>query len=98
MSIFTVARAGSEDPTIKEILAKYAARSRRIKLQTMDPDRNPGWMRQYDPSGQGIGPGSLVVVDGKKFKTIGLYDMYNYDTSNSEPASPSSPHCRWSRG
>jgi ABC-2 type transport system permease protein len=82
VSIITVARAGSEDPTIQEILAKYAARSRHIKLQTLDPDRNPGWARQYDPSGQGISPGSLVVVDGKKFKTIGLYDMYNYDTSN----------------
>jgi ABC-2 type transport system permease protein len=82
VTIFTVGRAGAEDPTVKEILAKYAERSRHIKLQTIDPDRNPGWTRQYDPTAQGIGPGSLVVVAGKKYKTIGLYDMYNYDTSN----------------
>jgi ABC-2 type transport system permease protein len=82
VSITTVARAGNEDPTVREILAKYAARTRRITLATIDPDRNPGWVRQYDPTGQGVGPGSLVVASGKKFKTIGPYDMYNYDTSN----------------
>jgi ABC-2 type transport system permease protein len=82
VTITTVSRAGSEDPTIKEILAKYAARSRHIKLQTIDPDRNPGWTRQYDTSGQGISPGSLVVAEGTKFRTIGPYDLYNYDTSN----------------
>ena len=81
VTITTLAR-GSEDPTVKEILAKYAARSRRITLATINPDKNPGWVRQYDPTGQGLGDGSLVVASGKKFKTIGPYDMYNYDTSN----------------
>ena len=82
VTITTVARAGSEDPTVKEILAKYAVRTRHITLATIDLDRNPGWARQYDPTGQGVGPGSLVVASGKKYKTIGPYDMYNYDTSN----------------
>jgi ABC-2 type transport system permease protein len=82
VTIVTVGRAGTEDPTVKEILGRYAARSRHVKLETIDPDRNPGWARQYDPTAQGISPGSLVVIQGKKYKTIGLYDMYNYDTSN----------------
>jgi ABC-type uncharacterized transport system involved in gliding motility auxiliary subunit len=82
VTITTVIKAENQDPTIKEILAKYAARSRHIRLATVDPERNPGWARQYDPSNQGLGPGSIVVASGKKYKTIGVYDMYNYDTSN----------------
>ena len=82
VTITTVTKPESQDPTIKEILAKYAARSKHIALQTIDPERNPGWARQYDPNNQGLAPGSLVVASGKKFKTIGVYDMYNYDTSN----------------
>jgi ABC-2 type transport system permease protein len=82
VTIFTVGKPGAEDATVKEILGRYAAHSRRVKLQTIDPTRNPGWSRQYDPSGQGLPAGSLVVVDGTRYKTIGLYDMYNYDTSN----------------
>lgn len=82
VTITTVSKPDNQDPTIKEILAKYAARSRHIALQTIDPERNPGWTRQYDPNNQGLAPGSLVVASGKKFKTIGVYDMYNYDTSN----------------
>jgi ABC-type uncharacterized transport system involved in gliding motility auxiliary subunit len=82
VTITTVTKPENQDPTIKEILGKYAARSRHIALQTIDPERNPGWARQYDPNNQGLAPGSLVVASGKKFKTIGVYDMYNYDTSN----------------
>jgi len=82
VTITMVARAGSEDPTVKEILNRYASRSHHIKLQTMDPDRNPGWARQFDTTGQGLAAGSVVVQCGDKFKTIGQYDMYNYDYSN----------------
>jgi ABC-2 type transport system permease protein len=81
-TITTIIRAENQDPTVKEILAKYAVRSRHITLQTIDPDKNPRWARQYDPTNQGLGPGTLVVVSGTKYKTIGPYDMYNYDTSN----------------
>jgi len=82
ITITTVAKTGSEDPTVATIVAKYAARSAHIKLASVDPERNPGWARQYDTSGQGLSPGTLVVVSGKNVKTIGPYDMYNYDTSN----------------
>jgi len=82
VTITMVARAGSEDPTVKEILSKYATRSRHIKLQTIDPERSPGWAKQYESNGQGPSAGSVVVSSGQKFKTIGQYDMYNYDYSN----------------
>jgi ABC-type uncharacterized transport system involved in gliding motility auxiliary subunit len=90
VTVTTVGKLGSEDPTVKTILGKYAAHNRHEKLQTMDPDLNPGWTKQYDTTGQGLGAGTLVVAAGKKFKTIGVYDMYNYDTSNYDPANPNS--------
>jgi ABC-2 type transport system permease protein len=79
VTITTLATKGSEDFTVKTILGKYAARSRHIKLETVDPELNPGWAKKYDTSGQGLQTGSLVVAVGSKFKTIGPYDMYNYD-------------------
>jgi ABC-2 type transport system permease protein len=82
VTIWTVGKPGTEEPTVKEILGRYAAQSRHVKLQTIDTDKHPGWTRQYDTSGQGIQPGTVVVEGGKKFRTIGPYDMVNYDTSN----------------
>jgi ABC-type uncharacterized transport system involved in gliding motility auxiliary subunit len=90
VSVTTVGKQGSEDPTVRTILGKYAAHSRHVKLQTLDPDLNPGWTKKYDTTGQGLGPGTLVVAAGTKFKTIGVYDMYNYDTSNYDPSNPNS--------
>jgi len=90
VTVTTIGKPGSEDPTVKAILTKYAAHGSHVKLATVDPDLNPGWARQYDTGGQGLGAGSLVVAVGKKFKTIGLYDMYNYDTSNYDPTNPNS--------
>jgi ABC-2 type transport system permease protein len=90
VTVTTIGRVDGEDPTVKAILAKYAARNRHVKLQTIDPEMNPGWTKQYDPNGQGLSTGSLVVAAGTKYKTIGPYDMYNYDTSNYDPTNPNS--------
>jgi len=90
VTVTTIGKPGSEDPTVKAVLAKYAAHGGHVKLATVDPDLNPGWAKQYDTTGQGLGAGSLVVASGKKFKTIGQYDMYNYDTSNYDPTNPNS--------
>jgi ABC-2 type transport system permease protein len=90
VTITTIGRADNADPTVTAILAKYAARSHSIKLQNIDPEMNPGWTKQYDPNGQGLANGTLVVASGAKYKTIGQYDMYNYDNSNYDPSNPNS--------
>jgi ABC-type uncharacterized transport system involved in gliding motility auxiliary subunit len=90
VTITTIGKEGGEDPTVHEILLKYAARSRHVKLQTIDPELRPGWTKQYDPTGQGLATGTLIVAAGTKYKNIGYYDMYNYDTSNYDPTNPNS--------
>jgi ABC-2 type transport system permease protein len=82
VTITTIGAKGAEDFTVKTILGKYAARSRRVKLETVDPELNPGWSKKYDPNGSGLSAGTLVVTAGSKYKTIGVYDMYNYDTQS----------------
>jgi hypothetical protein len=90
ITITTIGKKGSEDATVKTILDKYAAHSRHITLQTIDPEMTPGWTKPYDPTGNGLSAGTLVVAANKKYKTIGIYDMYNYDTSNYDPSNPNS--------
>ncbi len=85
VAITSIARKGNEDPTIKEILARYAQKSGHIKLATIDPERNPGWSKQYASSGSGLREGSLVVARGARFRTIDALDMYNYDMSGQQP-------------
>ncbi|MBE3131150.1 MAG: Gldg family protein, partial [Acidobacteria bacterium] len=53
VTITSITRKGSEDPTIKEILARYAQTSGRVKLAAVDPERNPGWSKSYDATGNG---------------------------------------------
>ena len=78
VTITTLGRVGAEDKLVKEVLDKMAARSRRIRLQTVDPETNPGWAKTYS-SGGTLQAGSLVVaVSDAKFKTIDRYDLYNY--------------------
>lgn len=78
VTVTTLGRVGSEDKLVKEVLDKMAARSRRIRLQTIDPETNPGWAKTYSAAGS-LQAGSLVVaVSDTKFKTIDRYDLYNY--------------------
>jgi ABC-2 type transport system permease protein len=84
VTITSLAKAGQEDPVIKEILDKYARDSRHVKLATIDPEKNPAWAKQYDKEGNGLREGSIVVqaAGGKKWKAIDRYDLYNIDYSN----------------
>ena len=48
VTITTLARTGQEDVTVKAILDKYASRNHHIRLQSIDPEMNPGWSKQYE--------------------------------------------------
>ncbi len=84
VTVTFLAKTGQEDAVISEILAKYARESKRVKITTMDPDRNPAWAKKYDKEGNGLREGSLVVeaAGGKRWKAIDRYDLYNIDYSN----------------
>jgi ABC-type uncharacterized transport system involved in gliding motility auxiliary subunit len=79
VEIFTLAKTGTENPLVDEILKKYARRTDRVTLTNIDPFRNPGFAKKYeDEEGRSPSEGSAIVVSGEKFKAISPYDMYNY--------------------
>ncbi len=78
VTITTLGRPGSEDKLVKEVLDRMAMASRHIRLETVDPETNPGWAKTYAKTGD-LREGSLVVaISETKFKTIDRYDLYNY--------------------
>jgi ABC-2 type transport system permease protein len=86
VTITILAPAGT-DPMLDEILKKYHLRNRRIKVQTVDPDRNPGWSKQYTRAETALPAGTIVVATDKKYNTIDPYALYNLDVDSTKPDS-----------
>ena len=76
-------RPGEEIPQLPDIINLYLARSRHIRLEVLDPNRNPGFVAKYDRNNMGIASGSLIVEGEKGFKIITPSDMYEYMTTQS---------------
>lgn len=85
--IVSLTKPGQEDPMVMETLRKYTVLSRHMKLETIDPDKNPAWAKQYTTAGQNLMAGTLVVIGPKRFKTITPYDLYSidYQTNPNQP-------------
>ena len=85
--IVSLTAPGQEDPMVLETLKKYTTLSKHVKLETIDPNKNPGWARQYITEGQTLTPGTVVVIGPKRFKTITPYDLYSidYQTNPNQP-------------
>jgi len=79
-------RPGEEDSSVMDVINLYLSRSRNITLETVDPDRNPGFVMRYDRERKGIGRGSLIVEGEKGFRVIPPADMYDF-TQNQQGGS-----------
>ena len=62
VTIYVLARRNEEPVQIMEALERYAQASPRVRIETVDADRNPGFVAQYDPEGEGLGNGSIIVA------------------------------------
>ncbi len=82
VTIYVLARRNEEPVQIMEALDRYAQASPRVRVETVDADRNPGFVAQYDPEGEGLGNGSIVVATEDNYRTISLYDLYSIDNRN----------------
>lgn len=86
VTIYVLARRNEEPAQIMESLQRYAAASPRVRIETVDADRNPGFVAQYDPEGEGLGNGSIIVATERNYRPINILDLYSIDTRN--PQSP----------
>lgn len=86
VTIYALFQSGNENPVISEFIQKYAEKSSHVRIKYIDPYKNPGFVKKYDTSGNGIDEGSLIVESGSKFRVINRYDMvdYSYDEQTGE--------------
>ena len=78
VKLYGLWRPGDENPQLKEVIDLYLARSKNIRLEVVDPNKNPALVSKFDKNNQGIQPGSLAVEGAKGFQVIAPSDMYDY--------------------
>ena len=71
-------RTGMENQQLLEVIDLYLARNRNIRLEVVDPNRNPGLVSRFDRGNEGISEGSLVVEGERGFRVITPMDMYDF--------------------
>jgi ABC-2 type transport system permease protein len=86
VSIYVLARRNEEDPRIMEALDRYARASGRIRIETVDAEQNPAFVSRFDPEGEGLRNGSVIVATDDNFRAIRNFDLFSIDNRN--PQSP----------
>ncbi len=82
VTIYGLWEPGKESRQVKEVLDKYVAKNKNIRLEIVDPDKNPGLIAKYDKTKKGIEKGSLIIEGEKGFKVIPQVDLYEINWMN----------------
>lgn len=75
VNIYSVYADGEEMPVVTEILDKYASTSKHIKVENVDPYKNPQFTAKYVKNGEPVSVGSVVVSSAKGYKIISENDL-----------------------
>jgi len=75
--IYALYAPGNEAEEILAVLRRYENKSDKVRIEFIDPDKNPAFLAKYDPEGSGISQGSLIVEAGENFKVITPFDLYD---------------------
>ncbi len=78
VNIYTLQPQGQENKFIDEVLDRYKKATKNIKIESVDPDKNPAFVKRYDKEGQGISNGSYIIESGEKFKVVRSNDLVQY--------------------
>ncbi|MFW5684115.1 MAG: Gldg family protein, partial [Spirochaetota bacterium] len=82
VTIYVLAERGQEDPRIMEALDRYDQASNRIRLETVDAEQNPAFVSRFDPEGEGLRNGSVIVASEDNFRAIQNFDLFSIDNRN----------------
>ena len=74
VTLTLVAPSGEEDPSILELLNRYAALSSHLKVKTVDPVLYPYYTKQFTEDD--VYTNSVVVEGTKRSKLLSYYDIY----------------------
>jgi hypothetical protein len=83
VNIYGLWQPGQENTAITSVIDLYSAKNSNIRFQSMDPDKNPGFLVKYDKDQTGISRGSVIVEGEKGFRIITPSDMYDYTSTQS---------------
>jgi ABC-2 type transport system permease protein len=78
VNITVLSQAGKENQAIREMIVKYTDKSKRIKLDYVDPLQHPEFANKYTKNGESLSENSVIVESGNKYKVINAYDLYNF--------------------
>lgn len=81
ITIYLLAKSGSEDKTIVEFLSRYSAINSHIKVEYKDPVLYPNFSSQYTDQTLSNGGNDLIVVCGDRSRFIGNSSIYVSDYS-----------------
>ncbi len=82
VTIYVLTRRNEEPAQIMEALGRYEQASPWVRIETVDADANPGFVARYDPEGEGLGNGSVIVATEDNYRPIGIRDLYSIDDRN----------------
>lgn len=74
VTIYQIAKSGSEDETLKKLLEKYEDESDHIKVEQKDPVVNPKFTSEY--TSDEVSSNSLIVVCGERSKVVNYSNIY----------------------
>ena len=77
VTLYCVVQSGSEDPTVSEFLARYAAKSAHIRVEYVDPVLYPTFTSAYSTAA--LTEGSVIVESTRRYTIIDYSDMYAYE-------------------
>lgn len=78
VTVYWVVQSGQEDAGLEQLLQNYQAGSPHFVVEKRDPDLYPTFLEDY-----GVSPfynNSLLVTLGSRYRYVGYYDIYPYDT------------------
>lgn len=79
--VYTLYTKGREDTRVVELMRRYDAYSDRFHYENVDTTLNPGFTAEFDPQGEGIEAGSLIVTNASHtlYKVYSVFELYSID-------------------
>ena len=81
VTLYLLATSGSEDATITRFLNNYAALSSHIKVETVDPNVQPTFLKGYDLETSRLYQNSVIVDSEGRYRLVGYDEIYVTDYS-----------------
>lgn len=84
ITIYTVNPVNQGIPIVEEILYRYQSHSGKVRVDYIDPDRDPIKAQKYTKDDRTLSNGDIIVAagseDNEKFRLIKSYELLNYSS------------------